>query len=72
MQAPKKDKKEDDEDDKALKERRKAEEAALKAAKEKGMHITGFGEKDILSLLWILSDHGHSCQRYGCIPSPCR
>ncbi|KAG6334879.1 hypothetical protein ID866_4203 [Astraeus odoratus] len=35
-QAPKKDKKEENEDDKAFKDKKKAEEAALKAAREKG------------------------------------
>ncbi|KAF9234790.1 hypothetical protein BU15DRAFT_78712 [Melanogaster broomeanus] len=34
--APKKDKKDEDEEDKAFKDKKKAEEAALKAAKEKG------------------------------------
>ena len=35
-QAPKKDKKEEDEEDKAFKEKKKAEQAALKDAREKG------------------------------------
>ncbi|KAI9568964.1 hypothetical protein HD554DRAFT_2171734 [Boletus coccyginus] len=38
LKAAKKEKKDEDEDDKAFKERKKAEEAALKAAKDKGMH----------------------------------
>jgi hypothetical protein len=37
LQAPKKDKKEEDEEDRLFKERKKQEEAALKAAKDKGM-----------------------------------
>jgi hypothetical protein len=37
LQAPKKEKKEDDEDEKAFKEKKKAEQAALKDAREKGM-----------------------------------
>ncbi|KAK1229075.1 Translation machinery-associated protein 7 [Marasmius sp. AFHP31] len=36
-QAAKKEKKEEDEDDKAFKDRKKAEEAALKAAKDKAL-----------------------------------
>ncbi|KAL0947292.1 hypothetical protein HGRIS_013411 [Hohenbuehelia grisea] len=36
LKAPKKDKKEEDEEDKAFKEKQKADQAALKAAKDKG------------------------------------
>lgn len=36
VQSAKKDKKDEDEDDKALKEKKRVEEAALKAAREKG------------------------------------
>ncbi|KAL0947291.1 hypothetical protein HGRIS_013411 [Hohenbuehelia grisea] len=37
LQAPKKDKKEEDEEDKAFKEKQKADQAALKAAKDKAL-----------------------------------
>ncbi|KIK95034.1 hypothetical protein PAXRUDRAFT_11693 [Paxillus rubicundulus Ve08.2h10] len=36
LKAPKKDHKEEDEDDKAFKDKKKAEEAAVKAARDKG------------------------------------
>ncbi|KAJ4488324.1 translation machinery associated TMA7 [Lentinula aciculospora] len=37
LKAPKKDKREEDEEDKAFKDRTKAEQAALKAAKDKAL-----------------------------------
>ncbi|KAG7092177.1 hypothetical protein E1B28_008546 [Marasmius oreades] len=42
LKAPKKEKKDEDEDDKAFKDRKKAEEAALKAAREKGALCTQY------------------------------
>ena len=44
-QAPKKDKKDVDDDDKAFLEKKKQDEAALKAAREKGRSLHAFEAK---------------------------
>jgi hypothetical protein len=52
-QAPKKDKKDEDEEDKAFKEKQKQDAAAIKAAKDKGVHY-------ISASTFMDSDNGFS------------
>ncbi|KAH0830293.1 hypothetical protein J3R83DRAFT_1658 [Lanmaoa asiatica] len=68
--------KDEDEDDKAFKEKKKAEEAALKAAKDKGTHdlTSDMTWPNHLLIVSGLFDHRsametHSYQRYGYISS---
>ena len=55
--APKKDKREDTEEEAAFKEKKKAEEAALKAAREKG-------EMSVHRLPWVVSEQTCSAEKW--------
>jgi len=57
MKAPKKDKREETEEEAAFKDKKKAEEAALKAAREKG-------EMSVHSPPWVVSEHTCSDEKW--------